>query len=79
MLEIGQTKKIFDHSEAQALLPLIQTVTEKHKRQLLPIQERLNRMLSNDPRRKHLEMDFADVVSIKLVDYIDEFDPDWAR
>jgi len=110
------------------LLPLIQTVTEKHKRQLLPIQERLNRMLSNDPRRKHLEMDFADVVSrwrikvqqlgvlvtdlwvigfdvgegvlswkypelslsyfvvhsdpqrrIKLVDYIDEFDPDWAR
>lgn len=127
MLEIGQTKKIFDQSEAQSLLPLVQAVTEKHQQQLQPIQERLNRMLSNDPRRKHLEVDFADVVSrwrikvqqlgvlvtdlwvvgfdvgegvlswkypelslgffiahaspekrLKLSDYIDEYDPDWA-
>jgi len=33
MLEIGQTKKIFDLAEAQALFPLIQTVTEKHQQQ----------------------------------------------
>lgn len=127
MLEIGQTKKLFDLIEAQTLLPLVRTVTQKHEQQLQPIQQRLNRMLANDPRRKHLEMEFADVVSrwrakvqqlgvcvtglwevcfdvgdgvlswvypelslnffiahavpekrLKLLDYIDEYDPDWA-
>jgi len=63
MLEIGQPHKLFDLAEAHALLPLIQTVTEKHQQQLKPIQDRLVLMLANDPRRKHLEVQFSEIVS----------------
>ena len=63
MIEIGNEKKFFGLSEAQALLPLIQAITEKHQQELKPIQHRLESMLSNDPRRKSWESEFSDVVS----------------
>jgi len=127
-IEIGSSEKVFNLAEAQAILPLVQSITLKHQQELEPIQQRLQRMLSNDPRRKYIEQDFADIVSrwrtkieqlgvrvydlwlvgfdvgegviswkhpeltlshlvlhrlqherLKLSDYINDFDPDWAR
>ncbi len=127
MFEIGTKHQLFDLTEAHALLPLVQTITKKHQEELAPIQQRLNRMLANDPRRKYVESDFAEIISrwrtkveqlgvvvtglwlvgfdvgegvlswkypelslryfiaegepeerIKISDYIDEYDPDWA-
>jgi len=126
--EIGARNKLFSLAEARSLFVLIQTVTEKQCKALMPIQVRLNKMLSNDPRRSALEAEYEAVVSqwrtkiellgakvsglwivefdvgeghiawrypelslnyfrntgsafaerVKLADYIDEFDPDWA-
>ena len=62
-IEIGITEKLFDLSEAQRLLPIIQAITETHFEQLKPIQSRLNLMLSNDPRRSLVEADYEQLVS----------------
>lgn len=62
-IDIGVTEKIFNLSEAQDLLPVINAITQKHHDQLKPIQSRLNLMLSNDPRRQQLESQYQDVVS----------------
>ena len=128
-IEIGTKKKLFDLREARELLPLIQSVTQKQQQALAPIQLRLSKMLSNDPRRKNFENDYETVVSqwrnkvellgaqvsglwmvefdvgdgllawrypelslghfrpydisfserMKLAEYIEEYDPDWAR
>jgi len=129
-IDIGVTEKLFNLSEAQDLLPIIQSITEKHHAQLKPIQSHLNLMLSNDPRRQQLEWQYQEIVSrwrtkiqqlgaivtglwvvgfdvgdggllswkypelkvayyiergaefserIKLRDYIEETDPDWAH
>lgn len=127
--EIGQKDKLFDIKEAQSLLPMVRSVTKAQREALVPIQDRLNKMLANDPRRRVFENDFEVVVSlwrdkvallgarvsglwvvefdvgggslcwhypelslnyfrahgasfserVKLRDYIDETDPDWAR
>lgn len=127
--EIGLKDKLFNIDEARALLPLVQVVTEKQRLDLAPIQARLQKMLSNDQRRKVYERDYEWVVSqwrnkiellgarvsglwmvefdvgggslswrypelnvnyfrvhgaefserVKLRDYIEENDPDWAR
>jgi len=83
MIEIGNEKKFFGLSEAQALLPLIQAITEKHQQELKPIQHRLESMLSNDPRRKSLSISYFISHSdpqqrVKLSEYVDVYDPDWA-
>lgn len=127
--EIGLKDKLFNIKEAQVLLPLVRTVTIRQRADLTPIQDKLNKMLANDPRRKVFERDYEVVVShwrnkveqlgvrvsglwtvefdvgggslcwrypelslsyfradganfserIKLTDYINETDPDWAR
>ena len=62
MRDIGNREKLFDLQEARALLPLIVKITERHLAELEPIQNRLNRMLSIDPRRPALEAEFEVVV-----------------
>jgi len=62
-IEIGVTEKLFNLSEAQALLPLIQSITQKHCEQLEPIQLQLNIMLSNDPRRHLVEFEYQQIVA----------------
>lgn len=127
--EIGLKDKLFNIKEARALLPMVRSVTKAQRAELEPIQNRLDMMLANDPRRRVFERDFEVVVSqwrdkivllgarvsglwtvefdvgggslcwrypelslnyfrgdgarfserVKLKDYIDEIDPDWAR
>lgn len=61
--QIGETGKLFDLAEAKQLLPLIRSITQSHKEEMQPIQDRLNVMLSNDPRRAAIEREFEDTVS----------------
>lgn len=61
--EIGETGKLFDLNEAKALLPLIRSVTDAHRERLAPVQDRLSKMLSNDPRRGKIEQEFEHIVS----------------
>ena len=62
-IEIGQTGKLFNLHEAREHLPLVQAITGTHHMQLAPIQARLNKMLSNDPRRSIIENEYEQVVS----------------
>jgi len=62
-IEIAPFEKLFNLAEAQNLLPLVQSITTKHQAELAPIQDRLNKMLSNDPRRNPIEHEYEDVVS----------------
>jgi len=62
-IDIGVTEKLFNLSEAQRLLPIIRSITEKHHSELKPIQARLNLMLSNDPRRQQYEQNYQEIVS----------------
>lgn len=62
-IEIAPFEKLFNLAEAKELLPLVQTVTQKHQMQLNPVQDRLNRMLSNDPRRNPIEQEYEQIVS----------------
>lgn len=128
-VEIAPFEKLFNLAEAKNLLPLVKSVTQKHQSELEPVQDRLNRMLSNDPRRNPIEQEYQQLVSrwkakieklganvrglwvvefnvgegsiswrypelglsyfrqngadlasrLKLVDYIEEVDPDWAH
>ena len=61
--EIGLKDKLFNLSEAYELLPLVRAVTAAQRTNLVPIQERLNKMLANDPRRKVHERDYEIIVS----------------
>ena len=61
--EIGQKDKLFNIHEAQALLPLVRAVTVNRRDELTPIQERLSKMLANDPRRRVYEADYETVIS----------------
>lgn len=62
-IEIGSANRLFNLEEARQLLPLVQTLTQKHQQKLAPIQARLNHMLSNDPRRAMKENEFEAIVS----------------
>lgn len=127
--EISESIKVFELQEARDLLPLINKITALSHEQLNPVQDRLNRMLSNDPRRSQYELTYQQIVSrwkskierlgvqttglwvvefdlgngciawrypelslayfrehgksfaerIKLADYVEENDPDWAH
>ncbi len=72
--EIGETGKLFDLQEAKSLLPLVRSVTESYRERLNPIQDRLNKMLSNDPRRALLEREFEHIVS-RWKDKIEQLGP----
>lgn len=61
-IEISKTIKLFNLAEAREHLPLVASLTEKHRIELAPIQARLNRMLSNDPRRAPIEQAYENVV-----------------
>ena len=61
--EIGLKDKLFDLAEARELLSLVQSITEYHQAELAPLQARLTKMLSNDPRRNSIERDYQKVVS----------------
>ncbi len=61
--EIGSGHRLFNLAEANELLPLVQKITESHNESLAPLQDRLDRMLSNDPRRSYLERQFETQVS----------------
>ena len=60
--DIGTKDKLFNIQEARELLPLVRVVTESQRSELAPIQEKLNKMLANDPRRKVYETDYEVVV-----------------
>lgn len=62
-IEIGSTNRVFNLSEARQLLPLVQTLTKQYQQKLAPTQTRLNRMLSNDPRRASREQEYEAIVS----------------
>ncbi|MDB4511827.1 DUF2203 domain-containing protein [Arenicella sp.] len=62
-VEIAPFEKLFNLAEAKNLLPLVQSITLKHQAELEPIQDRLNKMLSNDPRRGPIESDYERTVS----------------
>ena len=62
--EIGLKNKLFNIQEARALLPLVRAVTNSQRAELQPIQDRLNKMLANDPRRKVFENDYQIVVGL---------------
>ena len=62
-VEIGETEKLFNLREAKQLLPLVRSVTLDYRERLEPVQNRLNKMLSNDPRRRVVEKEFEQIVS----------------
>ena len=62
-IEIGQKEKLFNLAEAREHLSLVKTITKSYQRKLAPIQARLNKMLSNDPRRAAIENDYEQLVS----------------
>jgi len=62
-VEIGWRDKLFTLDEAIALFPLVQSLTQQHQHELQPIQARLTKMLSNDPRRTVFEQQYQTLVS----------------
>lgn len=62
-IDIVPFEKLFNLAEARDLFPLVQSITAQHQIELSPIQERLNKMLSNDPRRNTIEHEYECVVS----------------
>jgi len=61
-IEIVDQSKVFSLTEARDILPLIKSITLSHYEELGPIQYKLDRMLSNDPRRARIERQFQAVV-----------------
>lgn len=61
-IEIGQQQKLFSLSEARAHLALVQAITKRHQVSLAPIQDRLKKILSNDPRRVAVESEYEAIV-----------------
>ena len=62
-IELGQKEKLFNLAEAREHLTLMQSITQSSQTLLTPVQDRLNRMLSNDPRRPSLEQKYESVVA----------------
>jgi hypothetical protein len=60
--DIGSSPKLFNLDEARELLDLVKRITDRHQQELIPIRYRLDRMLSNDPRRAEIETEFERVV-----------------
>lgn len=62
-VEITPCSKLFELTEARELLPLIQGITLNYQVQLAPVQQRMNMMLSNDPRRNLIETEYEEIVN----------------
>ncbi len=62
-IELCQKEKLFNLAEAREHLDLVQKITKSHQISLSPIQVRLNKMLSNDPRRVLIEKEYQNIVS----------------
>ena len=63
-VDITPCSKLFDLTEAKQLLPLVKSITKQYQSELSPVQLRLNKMLSNDPRRNVIEDQYEHVVNI---------------
>jgi len=63
-VEIGQRDKLFNLNEAVELLPLVKSLTQQHQHELAPMQTRLAKTLSNDPRRVLFEQEYESLVSV---------------
>lgn len=61
-ISLGTRDKLFNLAEARELLPLVQSITQKHHQELSPIRLRLEKMLSNDPRRASVETLYEGIV-----------------
>ncbi len=61
--EISAAAKLFHLDEARELLPLVKKITARDYQLLSPSQTRLNKMLSNDPRRSQYEIAYEEIVS----------------
>ena len=62
-VDITPCAKLFDLNEAKALLPLVKSITKNHQTELAPVQQRMNMMLSNDPRRNVVEIEYEQIVT----------------
>lgn len=58
---VGETR-FFNLAEAQELFPLVKRITDKHYKKLLPVQSKIEKMLSNDPRRSMVEQEYEAIV-----------------
>ena len=61
-IQIGQVDKLFTLAEAKLLFPLLYKLTKQYYDKLQPVQQRMDQMLSNDPRRGIIEHDYQQVV-----------------
>lgn len=62
-MEITPQPKLYTLSEATKLLPLVKKITGAQREALEPWQTKLDRMLSNDPRRPVIEREYERLVS----------------
>lgn len=62
MWQIGQAR-VFDLTEANALLPLIKRITEEADLQLSAHEDRLERLLLADPRRESVQQLYKKVIT----------------
>lgn len=62
LVSITPEPKIFSLAEAQTELAHVMRVTDDYVQQWKPLDDRLKRMLSNDPRRPDVERDYEIVV-----------------
>lgn len=60
--QFGQTK-FFNLNDARALFPLVRKITDKHYKKLIPVQCKIEHMLSNDPRRSAIEREYEIIVT----------------
>ncbi|MBS1269065.1 MAG: hypothetical protein MAG794_00007 [Gammaproteobacteria bacterium] len=60
---IGEPR-MFTLAEAQALLPLIQNITEQAAEELAPVKKRLDNMLATDPRTPGVQSEYEDVIKL---------------
>jgi len=63
-VEISNQGKLYSLVEAQELLPIVNKLTQMHSKALQPLQDKLDRMLSNDPRRAVLEREYEQQIDV---------------
>lgn len=57
-----EESRVFNLAEAQALLPLVRTITEQSADELAPIRRRLNHLLATDPRTPAVQGEYEAVI-----------------
>lgn len=63
-IQIGSVDdpRIFELEEARALFPLVRRITAESYEELQPVKQRLQNMLSTDPRIVHVEKSYEEIV-----------------